>query len=133
MLYLLDTDICIYILNGGNERLKQRFRQCRTPDIGISAITEAELYYGALHSGHAEKNRDRVRAFLTPFTLCSFDSGAARHFAEMKQALTTKGQPIGIMDLLIAAVARALGLTVVTNNVKHFTRVPGLLVENWST
>lgn len=132
MLYLLDTDICIYLLNGGNALLRKRFVNCRAEDLGVSAITEAELLYGALHSARPTPNRDRVRAFVAPLEVCPFDSLAARHFAELKQAVTSKGRPGGIMDLLIAAVARSRGLTIVTNNTRHFAPIPGLSVENWA-
>lgn len=132
MRYLLDTDICIYLLNGGSESLRKRFMACRATDLGVSAITEAELLYGALHSARPAPNRDRVRVFIAPLEVCPFDFSAARHFAELKQVVTNKGKPIGLMDLLIAAVARSRGLTVVTNNTKHFAPLPGVSVENWA-
>ncbi|MBF0493429.1 MAG: type II toxin-antitoxin system VapC family toxin [Deltaproteobacteria bacterium] len=132
MSYLLDTDICIYLLNGGNEKLAKKFRENSREVLAISTITEAELYFGALHSLKPQNNLERVKHFIDPLEIAPFDSEAALHFAEIKQALSKKGTPIGVMDMLIAAVARSKQMTVVTNNLKHFKNVPQLWVENWS-
>lgn len=131
MSYLLDTDICIYILNGASSALEQQFREKAGTRICVSTLTEAELYYGALHSSRPEKNRERVRVLLDPLEMVSFDSEAAHQFAQIKETLVTKGKPIGAIDMLIAAIAKAKELTLVTNNVKHFKSIPGLTVENW--
>jgi tRNA(fMet)-specific endonuclease VapC len=131
MSYLLDTDICIYLLNEGSPALYEQFQKHARARICVSTITEAELYYGALHSQKSQQNRERVVLFLDPLETLPFDSQAAQEFAMIKEAFTKKGNPIGVMDMLIAAVAKAQGMSVVTNNQRHFTRVRGLKVENW--
>lgn len=131
MSYLLDTDICIYILNNESPELQNRFREKAGAAICVSTLTEAELYYGAIHSARPEKNKERVRALLDPLEIIPFDSESAHEFALIKETLVTKGTPIGAIDMLIAAIARAKDLTIVTNNLKHFGSVPGLSVENW--
>lgn len=131
MSYLLDTDICIYILNNKSPELQKRFQEKGGARICVSTLTEAELYYGAIHSAHPEKNRERVKDLLGPLEIIPFDSDAAREFASIKQTLTTKGKPIGAIDMLVAAIARAKSLTIVTNNLKHFESIPNLSVENW--
>lgn len=131
MSYLLDTDICIYILNGPPPALRDRVLQAAAEKIHVSTMTEAELYYGALHSSRPQKNRDRIEALLLPLAKLDFDSDAAHSFAEIKENLVKKGALIGVFDMLIAAIARSHNLTLVTNNVKDFERVPNLSIENW--
>lgn len=132
MNYLLDTDICIYILNGGNESLEKKFRQKAHQNICVSTITEAELYYGALHSAKPKINQERVEEFLQPFSKYDFDSKAALTFANIKEQLVKKGKKIGAMDMLIGAIALANQLVIVTNNTKHFQSIPTLKIENWT-
>lgn len=132
MSYLLDTDICIYILNGASDALKKRFRGVMRQRLCVSSLTEAELCYGALHSARPQANQERIQAFLDPLEILPFDSRAAREFAQVKQTLVKQGLPSGAIDMLIAATALAGNLTLVTNNVKHFKAIPGLRVENWT-
>lgn len=132
MTYLLDTDICIYILNERDDHLMERFRSVRPIDVAVSAVTLAELDYGAARSKRPEKNRERVRALLFPLTILAFDEAAAGVYGDLRAATTKKGRTVGAMDLLIAATAKAHGLTIVTNNVKEFRRFKGLKVENWA-
>ncbi len=132
MSYLLDTDICIYILNGGNPKLEKKFRSVAFERICVSTITQAELYYGALHSLRPQKNLDRIKEFLDPLEIIPFDSAAALAFAQIKESLVKKGNVAGSMDMLIAAVAKAHDFSIVTNNLKHFKPVPGIAVENWA-
>lgn len=131
MTYLLDTDICIYALNGGTAKLEKNFRQHMSERLCVSTITEAELYYGALHSGRPEANWQRVHAFLKALEKIPFDSDAAREFARIRQELSVAGKPIGVMDMLIGAVARLKQYILVTNNTRHFTKISGITVENW--
>lgn len=131
MTYLLDTDICIYILNGPTARLRERFEQEALPNLAVSTLTEAELHYGAHHSAQAKKNVERVELFLAPLTRIPFDSQAAGEFARIKESLIRKGITIGAIDLLIAAIAKTKGFTLVTKNLKHFKEISGLAVENW--
>ncbi|WP_304459772.1 type II toxin-antitoxin system tRNA(fMet)-specific endonuclease VapC [Alicyclobacillus sendaiensis] len=131
MRYLLDTNICIYLINRRNPALIDRFRQYRTGDIGVSVITVAELEYGVSKSQHVERNRAALSAFLLPLEIAPFDERAAFQFGVVRAQLESEGRLIGAMDLLIAAHALALDATVVTRNVREFERVRGLRVENW--
>ncbi|MCL6488414.1 MAG: type II toxin-antitoxin system VapC family toxin [Alicyclobacillus mali] len=131
MRYLLDTNMCIYLINRRNPALIDRFRRYRTGDIGVSVITVAELMYGVAKSQHQERNRAALSAFLLPLEVAPFDERAAFHYGQIRAQLESEGQPIGAMDTLIAAHALSLGVTVVTRNVLEFQRVRGLRVENW--
>jgi len=130
LIYLLDTNTCVYAIKREPEMLRRI--QERTPDdFGISAITVAELWFGAAKSSRSQQTRSAVDAFLEPFEILPFASDAARSYAEMRLQLEKAGQPIGERDLLIAAIAKARRLTVVTHNVREFSRVAGLKVEDW--
>lgn len=131
MTYLLDTDICIYILNGPTSRLRLNFNRAQQGEVGISTVTEAELYFGAFHSKFKKLNLERVEGFLSPLKKIHFNSESAYQFGEIKENLVRRGQSVGEMDMLIAATAKAHGLTLITNNAKHFRRIKGLKVENW--
>jgi tRNA(fMet)-specific endonuclease VapC len=131
ILHLLDTDICIYLLNGRAKIAEDRLRRLPRDQIGVAAITAAELRYGALHSARPRENLVRVETFLGPIARVPFDDLAAAHFARIKHELAARGRPIGVMDLLIAATCLAAGAALVTNNVREFSRVSSLEVENW--
>jgi tRNA(fMet)-specific endonuclease VapC len=129
MKYLLDTDTCILILRQRHPVLG-RYLQESPDDVAISAMTEAELRFGALHSAQPAANLARVEAFQAPLALLYFDGASARCHAELRLALLSK--PIGERDLVIAAVGVANGLVMVTHNTREFGRVPGLAVEDWA-
>jgi tRNA(fMet)-specific endonuclease VapC len=126
--FLLDTNICIYIINARPAHVLARFRCEVIGDIGISAITAAELAYGVAKSGSA-RNRAALEKFLVPLEIAAFD--AWWRYGDIRADLERRGQPIGSLDTLIAAHAMALDTTLVTNNMAEFSRVPGLRVENW--
>ncbi len=130
-LYLLDTDISIYLLNGRLPAVEQRLGSLSAEQLGTTAITAAELRFGALNSGRPQKNLARVETFLAPLMQVPFDEKAAIQFGNLKRQLFAKGQLIGTMDLLIAATVLAAGGVLVTNNVREFSRVPSLDLENW--
>lgn len=151
MICLLDTDTLIFMVRGlkvispRNAQEKERLkiarrlvarcqeRQAAGDVIGLSAITVAELEFGARHSGNYEREMAAVRKVLAPFVAHDFDATrAAEHYGEVRQSLEAAGAPIGAMDLLIAGHAKALGAALVTNNTAHFSRVPGLVCENWT-
>jgi len=132
MQYLLDTNICIYLIKKRPPQVIERMRRMSPSDIGISAITVSELQYGAAKSERPEKNREALGKFLTAFELVPWGLGAALDYGEIRANLERDGKPIGAMDLLIAAHARSLGVVLVTNNVREFERVPGLCLENWA-
>jgi tRNA(fMet)-specific endonuclease VapC len=130
--YLLDTDMCIYLLNG-NSRVKARVAQVGVAALAVAIPTVGELYFGAYNSARVEANVARVRAFLSPPgpQILLVDELVAERFGRFKAALRREGKPIGDIDLFIAGVAVCRGLTVVTNNTEHFERLPDLSLENW--
>jgi len=130
LIYLLDTNTCVYAIK--REPSVLRHLQDRSPDdFGVSAITLAELWFGAIKSSRPQRTRESVDAFLKPFEVLPFEAEAAEKYAEIRLQLEKEGRPIGERDLLIAAIARARGLTVVTHNAREFSRVSGLRVEDW--
>jgi tRNA(fMet)-specific endonuclease VapC len=130
MTYLLDTDSVSYALRGVGE-VGTRLRALRPSAIAISALTLAELRFGADRKG-SRKLHALIDTFAGAVTVAAFDEHAAREFGRVGNLLAERGTPIGEMDTLIAAHAIALKKTLVTNNVRHFVRVPGLAVENWT-
>ena len=131
MKYMLDTNICIYIIKHRPEEVIQKFMEHDPDDICISAITYAELAHGVEKSQAKEKNRVALMVLLSEIQIVPFDDSAAQIYGEIKADLQKKGTLIGPMDTLIAAHAKALNLTLVTNNTKEFARVDGLELEDW--
>jgi len=131
--YLLDTDICIYLIKEKDPALKLKLYEKGIGCCAISAITLAELSYGVEKSSRLEQNKLALGLFLTPFELLPFSTAAAFTYGIIRQQLEQLGEVIGGYDMLIAAHALAEGLTLVTNNLVEFARVDGLVVENWSS
>lgn len=129
MTRMLDTDICIYVLNGRHGLAPKL--EGAAGEICMSSITYAELSFGAENSQRADTNAGLLEAFRMLVPVMPFDDEAARHFGEIKADLRRSGAPCGPYDMLIGAHARALGMTLVTNNGREFERMPGLKVENW--
>jgi tRNA(fMet)-specific endonuclease VapC len=129
-LHLLDTNICIYIINRRPPRVFEHFAGLAFGQVALSSITGAELHFGVAKSG-SQRNLLALEKFLAPLEVLPFDEAAMRHYGPLRSELERSGQPIGALDTLIAAHALALGATLVTNNVREFERVPGLTVENW--
>ena len=125
---LLDTDTTSYVFWHRDERARRRFLAHSVGDVAISAITAAELLYGAALKASEQRAVERA---LASIAIAPFDLRAARVYGEVRSALRRRGTPIGPLDTLIAAHAIALGIPLVTNNVREFGRVPGLKVENW--
>jgi tRNA(fMet)-specific endonuclease VapC len=132
MRFLLDTDICIYVIKRRPAACLKRFLSYPVDDIAVSVITVAELAYGVSKSRHVERNRLALRRFIEPLRVVAYDETAAVASGEIRASLERMGQPIGSMDLLIAAQALTLGLTLVTHNVREFERIAGLSVETWA-
>ena len=132
MKYMLDTNIIAYAKNNRPEAVLQKFQKYSPADLSISAIALGELEYGVCNSSKPAQNRLALIMFLSGISVLPFDSLAAREYGEIRADLKRKGTPIGANDLMIAAHARALGLTLVTNNTREFERVKGLLLENWA-
>lgn len=131
MKYMLDTNICIYVIKHKPDAVIRRFLTHPPEEMCISAITYAELMHGVEKSMAVEKNRLALSLFLSPITILEFDGQAAEEYGRIRGDLEKKGTPIGVMDMLIAGHARAKGLTLVTNNTREFCRVEDLSVENW--
>lgn len=131
MRVMLDTNICIYIIKRRPQSVLGRFTSFAVRDIGISTITLAELQYGAAKSQQPKQNREALEQFISPLEVAAFDREATAAYGKIRAALEKRGLPIGSMDMLIAAHALSLGVTLVTNNEREFRRVPGLPVENW--
>jgi tRNA(fMet)-specific endonuclease VapC len=129
MRYLLDTDSVSYALRGEGQ-VGNRIREHKPSELAISAITLAELRYGADRKG-SRKLHTLIDTFVAAVEIAPFDENAAREFGRIGSMLADRGTPIGEFDVLIAAHAVMLRCTLVTNNVRHFARVPGLVVENW--
>ncbi len=130
MNYLLDTNICVYAIKRV-ESVLERLQASSPDEFGISAVTVAELWFGAVKSSRPKSTRASVDAFLSPFEILPFGIDAAADYADIRRDLEKLGRPIGERDLLIAATAKSRKLTVVTHNVGEFSRVVGLKVEDW--
>jgi tRNA(fMet)-specific endonuclease VapC len=127
---LLDTNTCIYIINNRPPEVLERFRSYKAGEVGISSIAASELAYGVSKSGSI-KNRKALDMFLAPLQILPFDSECLWFYAEIRASLEKNGLSIGPMDTLIAAQALSIDGTLVTNNLKEFSRVPKLKLENW--
>ncbi len=131
MIYLLDSNVCIHLLNGRHTTLIQRFRQYDPRQTVLCSMVKAELMRGALRSQRVELNLERLAIFFAPLKSLPFDDSAAEHFARVGAELMKRGTPIGPNDLVIAATALAHQFTLVTHNTAEFGRVPGLRLEDW--
>jgi tRNA(fMet)-specific endonuclease VapC len=132
MKILLDTDICIYTINRKNPKLLERLRSYSIGEVGISAITYAELRFGVENSNRPAENIDRLERFLLPLEILPFDAAAGLCYGRLRTELKRVGLLIGNNDLLIASHALSLNVAIATNNVREFSRVPGLQVEHWT-
>ena len=132
MRYLLDTNICIYTIKHKPPEVIQRFLSQDPSELCISSITYAELMHGVEKSMAAERNRIAITMFLSPISVLNFDTYAAEEYGKIRAYLERKGTPIGPMDILIAAHAKAEDLILVTNNTREFERVEDLEVEDWT-
>lgn len=132
MKYLLDTNICVFLFRRKSPAALQRLYQTQSGDVGISTVTLAELRFGANNSGDPLKNHAVIDAFLTNVTAVEFGAEAAKIYGFVRSDLESRGVPIGPLDTLIAAHGLSLGVTLVTNNVREFSRVTRLVVEDWT-
>ena len=131
MLYLLDTNTCIYFLNRSSERIISQFKKYSPSEITLSSITVAELFYGAEKSKARKKNWAVVEDFVSNFGIVPFDEKSCQTYAKTRASLEKAGVPIGPMDLLIASISLANNFVLVTNNIQEFRRIKGLKLENW--
>lgn len=131
-MWLLDTNICIYLIKNKPKRVMARLRELDIASVAVSSITVAELQYGVAKSARPEQNALALAAFLAPISVEAFDDAAAAAYGGVRAELERLGTPIGSLDLLIAAQALSGGRTLVTNNAHEFNRVARLKVENWA-
>ena len=131
MKYLLDTNICIYVIKKRPSEVFEKFQTVPLGDIGISVITLCELYFGVEKSSDPEKNKKALEQFLLPLEIYPLEFSMAIEYGKIRNRLEQKGTPIGSLDIFIAAHAKTLELTLVTNNLHEFERIDGLQIENW--
>lgn len=131
MLRLLDTNTCIYFLNRSSDKIIAQFKKLSPSDIKLSAITVAELYFGAEKSKAKRKNWQVVESFVSVFETIPFDVKCGKIYGKIRASLEQAGTPIGPMDLLIASICLANDFILVTNNIKEFDRIRKLKLENW--
>ncbi|NOY73901.1 MAG: tRNA(fMet)-specific endonuclease VapC [Gammaproteobacteria bacterium] len=128
--YMLDTNIVIYTIKNRPKQVRKAFKQHEN-QMCISAVTKGELIYGAERSSQPERNLADIEGLIARLEVAPFEDHASEHFGQLRAELYRLGQPIGPYDMMIAGHARAMGLILVTNNMKEFERAPGLRVENW--
>ena len=131
MIRLLDTNTCIYFLNRASEKIIAQFKKFTPSEVKLSAITVAELFFGAEKSKAKRKNWQVVESFLSAFEAIPFDEKCCKIYAKIRASLERAGNPIGPMDLLIASISLANDFILVTNNTKEFNRIKKLKLENW--
>jgi len=131
--YLLDTNICIYIIKKMPEQVIERLRSTRISEVGVSSITLSELEYGAAKSSRPAQNKLAIAEFLAPLEILPYDDMAAQEYGKVRAYLEKQGTPIGSMDMLIAAHALSLNCILVTNNEREFRLIPNLKIQNWAT
>ncbi len=131
MLYLLDTNVCVEYLRNRNPLVVQRINARQPAEMRLCSVVKAELYYGAYHSPFPAANLALLANFFPPFVSIPFHDGATEVYGKIRAGLSAKGQLIGPNDMIIAAIALAQSMTLVSHDVAEFSRVPGLLVEDW--
>ncbi len=131
MICLLDTNVCIHLLNEKHPAILQHLRRHSVTDIALCSVVKAELLYGARRSQRMEANLQRLKTFFAPLQSLAFDDECAEHYGQIRTDLLNQGQPIGPNDTLIAAIARAHDAILITHNTSEFSRVAGLRMEDW--
>ncbi len=131
MRYMLDTNICSYILKKRPASVKAHFNQVHPGDLAISAVVLAELYYGAARHPQGQVILHEINDFISRLSVVPWDEGAAEAYGNLRATLEKSGRPIGAMDMMIAAHAISQKATLISNNLKHFDDIPGLLTDNW--
>ena len=131
MTFLLDTNVCIRFLNGRSENIQTQLGSIDPSEIVLCSIVKAELFYGVMKSAYPTKNLAKLQYFVSRFTSLPFDDDAAESYGHIRAQLERAGTPIGPNDLQIAAIAVANNLTLITHNIREFSRVSNLLIEDW--
>ncbi|MGL5836370.1 MAG: type II toxin-antitoxin system tRNA(fMet)-specific endonuclease VapC [Waterburya sp.] len=131
LLYLLDTNVCIVYLKGKSSNVNQRLKSLKQNNIAVCSVVKAELFYGSMRSNNPKKALQVQTEFLAQFISLPFDDRCALIYGKLRARLTTMGTPIGSNDLLIASIALANDVILVTHNVREFSRVKELKLEDW--
>ncbi len=131
MRYMLDTNICSYVLRDRPPTVRKRFEKAGDGNLAISTVVLAELLFGAARHPKGESIRREIEDFASRVAVLPWDESAADHYGDIRASLEKKGTPIGGMDMIIAAHARSIGATLVSNDLSHFEKVPGLKLANW--
>lgn len=131
MTYLLDTNICIKLLNNSSLAITKKLAQHQPEEIYLATVVEFELYYGAYRSSKKEQNLAKLKRFFSQFMILSFDQKSAKIAGQIRAELNTLGTPIGAYDVQIAAIIIANNLILITHNVKEFSRIKRLKFEDW--
>ena len=131
MRWLLDTSVCIPLINRTDERAAERLLSHSPGSVSLCSVVKAELHFGAHNSARVAENLLRVETFCRAFESLPFDDGAAERYGVIRTQLRREGRPIGANDLMIASIALSAGLTLATRNTDEFARVPGLDVDRW--
>ncbi len=131
MEFMLDTNICIYLINKQPIKIIKKLKSIKTSDICIFSITSSELWFGVYKSSYPKQNSLALTEFLSSINTVNFNDEAAINYGQIRAHLEKKGKIIGAMDMLIGAHALAMNLTLVTNNIREFKRIPDLKVVNW--
>ncbi len=129
--YLLDTNVCIYLIKKHPPEVLARFQQIQLKQLHIPSITLFELYYGIEKNNSQQRNLAALENFIAPLTIVDFTLDAAKKAAKIRSHLQKQGTPIGAYDIQIAAIAVSSNMTLLTNNTREFERVKGLRLENW--
>ena len=129
---MLDTDISVSVIRRRSFRVLQRFEAVPPTNLCISIVTYGELYFGAVKSNLVEHNLHVLEEYAARLMVLQWDRNAASEYGHLRAHLEAQGNPIGVLDTMIAAHALSLNATIVTNNVRHFERVPDLRLENWT-
>jgi tRNA(fMet)-specific endonuclease VapC len=133
LLHMLDTDISSYVMKRSNDAVLRKLRRTAIGSVCISVVTKSELMYGVEVSPRRQQDEFALNDYLRYVSVLDFPEDAALHYAQIRADLKRRGAMIGANDLFLAAHARALGLTLVTNNTREFSRIPHLKIENWTT
>ncbi len=130
-MFLLDTNVCIHLLNGCHTQIQDKFRNASPSQIALCSVVKAELIFGARYSAKVEANLQLLNHFFAPLNSLSFDDRAAEEYGVIRADLTRQGKIIGSNDLLIASIAKAFNAVLVTHNTKEFSRITGLRLIDW--
>ncbi len=130
-MFLLDTNVCIHLLNNRHSQIEEQFRQHSPAEITLCSVVKAELLFGARHSKKVEQNLQRLKQFFQPLASLTFDDKCAEEYGMIRADLSTQGKIIGPNDLMIAAIAKAHDAVLVTHNMKEFSRITGLRLVDW--